>query len=83
MIGEWRGVTLGSRGHALLAGLGKGLLYRDVVDGEQPVSSSRESSCMARAPDPHVGSGIYTRPSQAAISEEELTTSGTSARAAL
>lgn len=46
---------MGSRGHALLAGLGKGLLYKDVVDGEEPATSRRESSCVARAPDPHVG----------------------------
>lgn len=81
MIGEWRGVNLGSRGRALLAGLG--LLYRDVVDGEEPVCSSRESSCAARTPDPNVESGVYTRPSQAAISHQEVTKSGTSARATL
>lgn len=83
LIGEWRGVNLGSRGCALLARLGKGLLYRDVVDGEEPACSSRESSRVACAPDPNVGSGIYTRPSQAAISHQELTKSGTSARTTL
>lgn len=45
MIGEWRGVNLGSRGCALLAGLGEGLLYRDVVDGEEPACSSRVPLC--------------------------------------
>lgn len=42
-----------------------------------------ESSCVAGAPDLNVGSGIYTRPSQAAISHQELTKSGTSARTTL
>ena len=68
---------------ALLAGSGKGLLYRDVVDGEEPACSSRESSCVARAPDPNVESGICTPPSQAAISHQEVTKSGTSARTTL